>query len=207
MANQYDKKYAQKDYYWGKQASPFCGKVLELLPPDEPRTLIDIGCGEGRNAVFFASVGYQVTAFDLSPQGVSKTLELADQAGVEIEAFQGNLLEYSFSEKFDVVFGHGCLHYIAPELRAQILGGYKEFTTDGGLNALSVFVKKSFIGKAPDSEATAHKWISGELLTHYHDWRIDYSTEYIFDCMSSGTPHQHAMALMVARKVGGVVSA
>ena len=64
----------------------------------------------------------------------------------------------------------------------------------------SVFVRKPFIAGAPDAESTAHVWLSGKLLTYYHDWRIEFCAEEIFDCMSSGVPHQHAVNRMVARK-------
>ncbi|MCK4850168.1 MAG: class I SAM-dependent methyltransferase [Phycisphaerae bacterium] len=201
MANQYDKKYAQKTYYWGKRPSSFCLKVLELLPPDQPRKLIDIGCGEGRQAVFFARNGYEVTAFDLSPQGVDKTCKLADEAGVSVRAFEADMREYRLTETFDIVFCHGGVHYIPEKLRTAVLDNYKQFTTKGGLNVLSTFVKKPFIAKAPDAQSTAHKWVSGELFMHYHNWRLEFCTETIFDCMSSGVPHQHTMDLMIARKV------
>ena len=39
-----------------------------------------------------------------------------------------------------------------------------------------------------------------ELFTHYHDWLIESCTEEIFDCMSSGIPHQHAVNRVIARK-------
>ncbi len=200
MPNQYDQKYTEPAFYWGKKPSPFCLKVLEVFPVDRPLRLIDIGCGEGRNAVFFARNGFEVTAFDLSGVGVAKTLELGTDAGVKIEAFEADMLEYRLTEPFDVVFCHGCLHYIPPDMRQSLLENYKQNTNPGGVNVVSVFVKKPFIGKAPDSEATAHKWVSGELFTHYHDWRFGFCTEKIFDCMSSGVPHQHAMDELIARK-------
>lgn len=65
----------------------------------------------------------------------------------------------------------------------------------------SVFVKKPFIPIAPEGESTAHTWLSGDLFTYYHDWRIDYCIEEIFDCMSSGIPHQHATNRILAKKV------
>ena len=200
MVNQYDSKYAKPSFYWGKKPSPFCLKVLERLPPDRPLRLIDIGCGEGRNAVFFARNGYQVTAFDLAASGVEKTRQLAVEAGVQIDAFVGNILEHRLGESFDIVFGHGCLQYIPPEMRPALFENYKQHTNPGGLNVLSAFVKKPFIAKAPDAEETAHKWVSGELFTHYHDWRLEFCTEVIFDCMSSGIPHQHAMDQIIARR-------
>jgi tellurite methyltransferase len=201
MANQYDQKYAAPEYYWGKGPSPFCLKVLEILPPTRPLRLLDIGCGEGRNAVFFARNGYQVTAFDLAESGIHKTRRLAQEAGVPIEAFQANLLEYRLTQPFDVIFCHGCLHYVPPEMRAALLHNYRDFTNPGGLNVLSAFVKKPFIPPAPDAEPTAHPWLSGELFTHYHDWLIEFCTERIFDDASGGIPHKHAMDQLIARRV------
>ncbi len=200
MVNQYEQNYAQEAFYWTKKPSKICFKALEILPVDRPMRLIDIGCGEGRNAVFFARNGFDVTAFDSAESGVEKTLRFAEEASVKINAFQANMLEYRLDEPFDVIFSSGCLQYIPPQMRNEVLDNYKQHTNPGGLNVLSAFVNKPFIGKSPDAETTAHKWISGELFTHYHDWRIDHCEEAIFDCMSSGVPHQHATNRMIAVK-------
>ena len=66
MPTVYDERYGSGGYYWGKQPSAMCYRVLQILPPDRSLKLLDIGCGEGRNAIFFARNGYQVTGFDLS---------------------------------------------------------------------------------------------------------------------------------------------
>ena len=201
MSTTYDEKYRIEGYYWGKQPSLICYKVLGLMPPERPVKLLDIGCGEGRNAVFLARNGYQVTAFDLSPVGVEKAKRMAEEIGVSLEVFVADLLEFRLKEPFDILFSTGTLHYIPNELRAEILNNYKQFTNPNGLHVFSVFVRKPFIARAPDAEETAHLWISGELFTHYHDWRIEFCTEEIFDCMSSGIPHQHAVNRVIARKL------
>ena len=201
MKNMYDDKYNQKDYYWGVRPSAICFEVLQKMPPDHRVRLLDIGCGEGRNAVFFARNGYDVTAFDSSPQGVEKTKRMADQASVNINVFQADINEFRLDQIFDVLFSTGVLQYIPPALRPETFAHYQQFTAPDGLNIFSVLVKKPFIDPAPDGEATAYKWISGELFTCYHDWRIEHCSEGIFDCMSSGVPHQHAVNRMIARKV------
>jgi tellurite methyltransferase len=89
---------------------------------------------------------------------------------------------------------------VPQEQRQGLLANYQEYTCPGGLNALSVIVSKPFIPEAPDAEKASHKWISGELLTYYRDWRIEFCSEEIFDCMSSGVHHQHAVNRMLARK-------
>jgi len=200
MYNQYDEKYSGIEYYWGKTPSKSCYKVLETYPPVKTVRLLDIGCGEGRNSVFFARNGYIVTAFDLSDKGVEKTKRIAEETGVKIDVFKADIINYRLSEKFDILFSTGSLHYIPAELREEIFQNYKEHTSDNGLNVFSVFVKKPFISKAPDGETTSQKWISGELMTYYHDWKIEFSTEDIFDCMSGGIPHKHAVNRIIARK-------
>jgi len=203
MTNPYDERYASPGYYWGKSPSQMCYRVLQLLPPDRPLKLLDIGCGEGRNAVFFARNGYHVTAFDTSGKGVEKARQLAAAAGVSIEARVASINEFRLTDSFDVLFSTGVLQYVPPELREELFANYREHTNPGGLHALSVFVKKPFIAKAPDGEKTAYKWVSGELLSFYADWRVEYCTEEVFDCMSSGVPHQHAVNRVIARKDAG----
>jgi len=176
-------------------------RVLELMPPEQPLRLLDVGCGEAQNAVFFARNGYEVTAFDLSPVGIEKTRHMAAQAGVRVNAFEADIRTFRLEDDFDILFSSGTLHYLPESLRREVFDNYKEHTRPGGLNAFSAFVHKPFIPRSPDGDSTAHRYVSGELFTYYHDWRIEYCTEAIFDCMSSGVPHQHASNRMVARKV------
>lgn len=111
----------QREYYWGKIPSKMCYKVLQIVPPDKPIKLLDIGCGKGRNAVFLAKNGYHVTAFDLSLKGVEKTKKMANEAGVSINVFQANINEYRLDKEYDILFSTGVLHYIPAELRKEIL--------------------------------------------------------------------------------------
>ena len=199
--NQYDEKYNRNEYYWGVKPSLICLEVLKVFPPEKGIRLIDIGSGEGRNAVFFARNGYDVTAFDLSQKGIEKTQELVKQAGVKIHIFQSNINEFRLSDEYHIIFSTGTLQYIPSEHRSEIMSNYKQYTVPNGINVFSVLVDKPFLAKSPDTGATEHKWISGEILTYYHDWRIEYSIEDIFDCRSSEIPHKHAVNRIIARKI------
>ncbi|MHB8065984.1 MAG: methyltransferase domain-containing protein [Ruminiclostridium sp.] len=196
----YDQKYSQDEYYWGVQPSAMCYKVLQYLPPVKHLRLLDIGCGEGKDAVFFARNGYEVTAFDLAETGIEKTKRLAEHCGVYVNAFTADVNEFRLNTEFDVIYSNGTLHYIPPEIRYEIFNNYKKFTTEGGINILSAFVKKPFVGPAPDTEKYSYEWLSGELFMLYHDWELDMCEEVLFDCMSAGIPHKHAMDRMLAKK-------
>ena len=165
--------------------------------------MLDIGCGEGKDAVFFARNGYDVTAFDISSAGIEKTKRLAEKVGVHVQVFRADLLDFRLDSHYDILFSSGVLHYIKPELREEIFSSDKRYTNIDGLHVLNVFVEKPFITPPPEKEPNAYKWYSGELAAHYHEWQLLDCSEVIFDCHSSGIPHQHAMSKIVARKIGG----
>ncbi|MEK3732659.1 methyltransferase domain-containing protein [Paenibacillus sp. FSL M8-0334] len=197
----YEEEYKTPDYYWGTEPSVTCYKVLELMPPTRRLKVLDIGCGEGKDAVFLARNGYDVTAFDISDAGIEKTKMLAERTGVHVHVFKADIRDFRLETEFDIVYSSGVLHYIRPEYRAEIFANYKQFTAKGGMHFLNVFVQKPFIAPPPENEPYAYDWISGELLSLYHDWMIHDCPEVVFDCNSSGVPHQHAMSKLIAQKL------
>ncbi|HCU34874.1 MAG TPA: tellurite resistance methyltransferase TehB [Armatimonadetes bacterium] len=202
--NPYDERYAAEGFYWPARPSSTCLRLIEILGPvGEPRpTLLDLGCGEGRNAVYLAGHGFAVTGLDVSLPGLEKTRRYAAEKGVEVDTVHADMTEYELTGPYDVIFSTGSLQYLAPEMRECRFEDYKAHTRVGGLNAMSAFVRKPFIDPAPDAEADAYPYRSGELLGYYWDWEIVYSTEETFDCMSSGVPHRHAVSRVIARRVG-----
>lgn len=201
-ANPYDRKYSAKEFYWGKKPSATCDKAMEFLKPSPEfrPSLLDLGSGEGRNAIYFAKHGFAVTGLDLSVPGLEKTKAYAEEAGLHVETIQANIVNYRLDRTDDVVFSTGALHYLPAKIRDRRFQNYKNHTSPGGLNVMSVFVSKPFIARAPDADKNAHRYKSGELLSYYWDWEILYSVEEIFDCMSSGIPHRHAMNRVIGRK-------
>lgn len=180
-----------------------CDKVIKIIQPNpnfRPR-LLDLGCGEGRNAVYFAQHGFDVYGLDASLPGLKKTRRYAKEAGVQVKTIQADITSYKLAKTYDVIFSTGALQYLPPKVREQRFQNYKDSTSPNGINALSAFVKKPFIPRAPDAEETAYPYKSGELLGYYWDWEILYSIEEIFDCMSSGVPHRHAVNRIIAKKV------
>jgi len=198
----YDQWYASQEYYWGKKPSAICDRIIEIIRPSSdfrPR-LLDLGCGEGRNAVYFAKHGFEVVGLDASLPGLEKTKRYAEEVGGHVETIHADIVHYELEDIYDVIFSTGTLQYLPPEVRSQCFQNYKDCTSPNGINALSVFVRKPFIPRAPDAEETAFPYRSGELMGYYWNWEILYCTEEIFDCMSSGVPHKHAVNRIVARR-------
>lgn len=199
----YDKRYNTEEYYWGLKPNRICYDIMKILPPIKPYRVLDIGCGEGKDAVFFAKCGYAVTAFDISKQGIEKAKRLAEYNQVEVGLFQADLYDYRPDAEYDIIFSSGVLHFLPQTARKELCDSLKSHTADSGINAMNVFVQKPFINRAPDrtrDEEKRHPWHSGELFGYYHDWLFHTCREEVFDCNSGGTPHKHCMDTLIAQR-------
>lgn len=196
----YAEKYRDEEYYWGNHIWDGCYEVMKLMPPVRPLRLLDMGCGEGQAAVFFARNGYLVSAFDIAESGIEKGRRLAERNGVSVNFFRADLLDYRPQNEFDIVYASGVLQYIPEKDRAQVLRRYREHTAPGGMHVMNVFVEKPYLPAPPDWEEKEYFWKTGELFYHYSDWRMERMEEYAFDCDSGGVRHRHCMDVMMAVK-------
>lgn len=201
---EYEMHYKNEEYYWGLKPNSLCYEIMKIKPPVKPYKVLDIGCGEGKDAVFLARNGYSVTAFDASVNGINKAKNLADNLGVKVDFFNADIRDYHLDENYDIILSSGVFHYIPLALREKIVNELKEHTTENGINVINVFVDKPFLEKAPDmeySEKIVEGWKSGELFSLYYDWLFHKNDEMIFNCNSSGLPHKHCMDILIAEKI------
>jgi len=164
---------------------------------------MDLGCGEGRNAVYLAERGFRVTGLDLSRPGLDKARRFASEAGTKVRTVLADVRSYQLAEAYDVIFSTGLVHYLPPTTRGERFEHFKARTAPGGLNAHSALVGKPFLEPAPDADPNVVLFTSGELMGYYWDWEIVHCVEEIFECRSGGVPHQHAVNRVIARRYAG----
>lgn len=201
-AGPYDEEYRKTEFYWGREPSELAGQVVDILQGSiETKRLLDIGSGEGRDAIFFAKCGFQVDALELSTPGVEKIKHYSQLSGYAVQILQADMIGYDLSEAYDVIYSCGSLQFLPPAERRKHFDKYKQQTKSGGLNAHLIFVEKPFIKLAPDWGKTEFFYQSGDLAGFYHDWEILRCEETVVDCNSAGVPHRHAMNCIIARKI------
>jgi 2-polyprenyl-3-methyl-5-hydroxy-6-metoxy-1,4-benzoquinol methylase len=87
--------------------------LAETIKGRTPGSALDIGMGQGRNALLLAAEGWAVTGFDLSDVAVGRAVERAKQRGLTLNAVVGNVDTFDFGEnRWDLVTGiyiHGLL--------------------------------------------------------------------------------------------------
>lgn len=199
-----ERVYSREEYYWGRSPSRLAKKMAEFIPSDAGgRRLVDLGAGEGRDAVFFARQGFDVDAVDVSPAGLQKAHRLAEEHGVEITTIEADINEFEPPEPVDVVFSSGAVQFIRPAVRPRQFGRFQDETIPGGLHAVFAFVDHPDIPPAPDTTDDQYPFGRNELQSYYRDWEPLYSEEVIFDDDSGGTPHQHAARIHIARSPDG----
>lgn len=77
--------------------------LVEVAGPLSPGRALDLGCGEGGDAVWLASRGWATTAVDVAPTALARTREAAAAAGLEVATEQHDLVESLPDGPFDLV--------------------------------------------------------------------------------------------------------
>lgn len=107
MENIWDIRYGKEEYFYGKEPNNYFKQEIGKLPPGK---ILLPGEGEGRNAVYAATLGWDVYAIDMSEAGRQKAFKLASEKGLNIRYEICNLQTYQYPvNEFDavaIIFAH-----------------------------------------------------------------------------------------------------
>lgn len=91
----WEERYSEAHYVYGKEPNEFFKQEIESIIPGK---LLLPGEGEGRNAVYAALKGWDVTAYDFSEQAKAKAMKMAKEKNVKIDYLVSSLEEVSYKE-------------------------------------------------------------------------------------------------------------
>lgn len=131
----WDDRYNDEGYFYGVAPNDFLAAEYQAIPLGRVLCLAE---GEGRNAVFLAEQGYQVTAVDASKVGLEKAKKLARDRGVEITTVQADLAEY----QIEASSWHGIVSifcHLPPKLRQRVHQAVAEGLVSGGALVLEAY--------------------------------------------------------------------
>ena len=128
-ATAWNERYAGADLIWTAEPNMFVVDEVAELPPARA---LDLACGEGRNAVWLASKGWETTGVDFSAVGLAKGRHLADAVGVEVTWIEADATSWQPpASGFDLVIlcylqldGPGRTAALEVAARATALGGH-----------------------------------------------------------------------------------
>lgn len=134
----WDDKFAPERYAYGETPNAFLAWHAGSFPAEGK--LLSLGEGEGRNAVFLAGRGYDVTAIDASPRGLSKLKRLAEAKGVKVTGIEADVNTFTLgTERWDGIYNIYC--HLEPEARQALYARIRAALKPGGVFLTEQFAK------------------------------------------------------------------
>lgn len=126
----WNERYAKDGYLFGTEPAQYLKDYKSYL--QQGLTALAVADGEGRNSVFMAQQGVNVTAMDSADVAVEKARALAMTAGVEVEFNVADISKWDWGAKaYDLVVGM-FIQFVGPEGRAAQFEGMKQAVKPGG---------------------------------------------------------------------------
>ncbi len=85
--------------------------VAELLNYKKSGTVLDLGVGWGRNALFLASSGFDVSGIDIDSKAIELFRKKAADAGISVRAELADVQKYNIAAEYDVIVSVSTLHF------------------------------------------------------------------------------------------------
>lgn len=210
----FDQKYASEKLYWGAKPSNLVRNFAKLAKTDHA---LDLGMGEGRDAIYLAQQKFKVTGVDQSGVGIEKCQKRAEKLGLELKTVVGDVRHFKIAKnKYALIVSNSLFQFITKSEAHQVARGITAGLRKGGIIIASVFTYddpryKEFKKKCNELEPGSFLLVSGdicslydyrELMTLFDSLRLLYYTEYdYYDNHPGKGAHWHGVAELVAQKI------
>ncbi|HEY7435518.1 MAG TPA: class I SAM-dependent methyltransferase [Methylomirabilota bacterium] len=182
-------------YVFGTVPSDWARAIARLVRPGD--AVLDLGCGEGRDSVFFAELGARVTGVDLAADGLDKARRLARRRGVRIRWIEGGMTDALPAGPFDLIFSCGTIHYVTGAERRPLFRRLAALTRPGGYQAHVVFTDR--VVHEEKGEIVDY-FTAGELREAFVEWQVLRHGERVISCAQDGSVHGHSVDELVAAR-------
>jgi tellurite methyltransferase len=185
-------------YIFGTAPSDWARQIARFVRPGD--AVLDLGCGEGRDSVFFAGLGAVVTGIDPAAGGLDKARRLSRRRGVHVRWIEGGMTEALPAGRFDLIFSCGSIHYVPRAERIHLFRRLAAMTRPGGYQAHVVFTDRHV---HEEKGEIVDYFTAGELREAFVEWQILRSGERMISCAQDGSVHGHSVEELVAARPMG----
>jgi 2-polyprenyl-3-methyl-5-hydroxy-6-metoxy-1,4-benzoquinol methylase len=209
----FDRAYQENDRYWWRDQDRYA-----VDPDDFPQSLLtqqtlrvlqgrpggqalDIGAGEGSDAIRLARLGYQVDAVEMSAVGAGKIKDFASRENVEVNVITADIQDFVPDRLYDVIVCNGVLHYV--EDKDSVIALMQKATKRDGINVVSLWSTYTPVPECHEIVPVYCDDEDGVVTSHYKAW----VKEFIYfergkaETAHNDLPgHQHSHIKLIARK-------
>lgn len=199
MKEIWNQRYSGAEFFYGTEPNAFLASQLHRLKPGQ--SVLAVADGEGRNGVWLARQGLDVTAVDFSPIAVEKAQRLAGQYGVTVCHEISDLFAWNWGEnRFDAVVAI-FIQFVGPEQRRALNGLMLRALKPGGLLILQGYRPKQLEYQTGGPSSVENLYTAETLREEFSAMEILHLAEHD-DEIREGEGHCGMSALvdLVARK-------
>ena len=184
------------DFVWGAP-SPLYEWLCNMLPSGA--RILDLGCGDGRNAILFARRDFETVAVDVSDVALRRLERNAGALVSGIACRREDITCLRPLGRFDLVVCHGVLNSLPPEAWHRVLSRVKAQTRMGAMCAVVAFSRT-------DSHGLTHPYINADLPVsmldeEFNGWETVLRDSYVREHDHDGIgPHVHVVERLVVRR-------
>lgn len=126
----WEEAYRSIESLWGLKPDHILVDYASLVPKG---FVFDLGIGEGRNALFFAKMGYEVEGVDISQTAIDRCIERAKKANLKVKAEVGDLREVDIPHgRYSLIIAAWVLNFFKKTEAEEIVGKMKNGLKKGG---------------------------------------------------------------------------
>ncbi len=165
----WNSRYSEQEFAYGTQPNAFLKEQLEKI---KSGTALFLGEGEGRNAVYASTLGWQVDAVDFSLSAKVKALKLAEENKVKINYEVCDLNEYQFRENYYDLVVMIFLH-LPLELREKVFKNSINSLKSNGILLVEAFNKKQINNSSGGPQSLDLLYSENDVLDLVKDLRTE----------------------------------
>ena len=209
----WEEDYRSVKSLWGLEPDHVLAKYSRLIPRGN---VLDLGIGEGRNALFFAKMGYEVEGVDISSTAIERCAERAKNANLRIKLDVKDLRETDIPEgRYSLIIAAWVLNFfkrieieeIVKDVKNGLKGGGFFYTgvlsvEDPGYESakkdLPLLEENTFFSEKRG--LCMHYFTKDEILSLVSDFKIIHCSEGRELDLSHGEPHYHGFIEIMGQK-------
>ena len=159
-----------KDYFPKKyNSNPVHSEVLEATESLSPGKALDLGCGQGRNALFLAQHGFEVTAVDQNELALEILQSIVEQEDLEMTVGLYDINSANLKQSYDLIVSTVVLMFLQADRIPAIIRNMQDQTNPGGYNLIVCAMDTE---DYPCQVPFSFTFKEGELADYYKDWEL-----------------------------------
>lgn len=159
-----------KDYFPKKyNSNPVHSEVLEAMESLSPGKALDLGCGQGRNALFLAQHGFEVTAVDQNELALEILQSIVEQEDLEMTVGLYDINSANLKQSYDLIVSTVVLMFLQADRIPAIIRNMQDQTNPGGYNLIVCAMDTE---DYPCQVPFSFTFKEGELADYYNDWEL-----------------------------------